>query len=277
MKPETTSFLNQDGQRIHTIHWLPVGEIKAVIILVHGIAEHSARYQHVAEYLSQHGYAVYALDHRGHGLSEGLRTYFDTFEQPVADLEHYVEQVKTAQPGKKLFMYGHSMGSLISLLYILKHQVELAGWISSGSPVNLDEAVSPIVVSAGLFVARIAPKLRLFPVKSKGISHDPQIVAAYDSDPHIDRRPVRTGMAAGIVKNGRQARQQVFTLRLPVLILHGADDPLAPPSGSQYLYNHIGSIDKTLKVYTGMYHEIHNEIERQRVLDDVLTWLNAHN
>lgn len=276
MQEHTAAFRNRDGQRIHTISWLPDSDPKAVVVLVHGIAEHSGRYRHVADYLTTHGYAIAALDHRGHGQSEGLRAYFNTFDEPVTDLTSYVEQVKAENPGKKVFMYGHSMGALISLLYILRNQSELTGWISSGIPLHLDQAAAAWIVVSGLVAARFVPKLPVFPVNSSTISHDPQVVQSYDHDPLNYRRPTRVGMAAGIVNSSRQARDEVHRLTLPVLIMHGGADPICPSGGSQYLYDCISSSDKTLKLYEGMYHEIHNEIDRDTVLNDVRAWLDVH-
>src|SRR5258707_1544509 len=117
MAYKTSSFKTSDGLNIYTEAWLPDGSIKAVVLIVHGVPEHSERYEHVAAKMNANGYAAYGLDHRGHGKSDGLRAYFDDFDQPVNDLKQYFDIVKSEQPGKQIFIYGHSLGSLISLVF----------------------------------------------------------------------------------------------------------------------------------------------------------------
>src|SRR5262245_7230645 len=107
MSHSISSFQTPDGIHIHTESWLPEGEPKAVVVIVHGYGEHIGRYPNVAALFNEHGYAVYGLDHRGHGKSSGLRAHFDSFDQPMNDLTRYVESARTAHPGKKLFVYGH--------------------------------------------------------------------------------------------------------------------------------------------------------------------------
>lgn len=267
-------FKNSEGQQIYTVNW-PVAQPKAVIVLVHGIGEHSRRYDHVAAALNQAGYAVYALDHRGHGKSEGMRVYFDSFDQPVADLKQYVDTVRAQHPGTPLYIYGHSMGSLISTLFVLRYQDMLAGFITSGSPLNIDTSV-PAPVSAVLrVVAGIVPKAELLALGVEGISRDPKVVAAYQADPLVNQRPLRLGIVARMADSAKAAREQLPTLRLPMLILHGDADKVTPIGGSEYLYQHAGSQDKTYKVYPGLYHEVHNEPEQAQVLADVVAWLNV--
>jgi alpha-beta hydrolase superfamily lysophospholipase len=166
------------------------------------------------------------------------------------------------------------MGSAISLRYVLKHQSELAGWICSGTTLFLDKSVAQPIVVAASAMARVLPKFRLVPFSSKHLSRDPDVVAAYDTDPLVDHKPLRLQILKGMIRSCQQARPQLETIKLPVLILHGTADKVVPVAGSQYLYEHIGSQDKTLKLYEGLFHEIHNEPEQKMVLDDVVQWLN---
>lgn len=271
------TFQNARGQNIYTTQWMPEGEPKAVILIAHGLAEHSHRYDHVADAFIQNGYAVYALDHAGHGQSDGLRAYFDTLKHPVADLEQYFEQVQAAHPDKKIFLYGHSMGALISLMFTLKHQSKLAGFISSGTPIMLDEVTSGILESIGNLLNRIVPRLPITPLSSSQLSHDAEVVKAYDNDPLVFRRPVRVRMGLQLLNNGRIAREKIHELRLPLYVFHGSEDAIAPPSGSDYLYQNAGSPDKTIHIYNGLYHETHNEIDKKQIINDIIDWLNAHN
>ncbi|MCA9903230.1 MAG: alpha/beta fold hydrolase, partial [Anaerolineae bacterium] len=141
MPHQTATLHTSDNLTLHTESWLPEGEPRAAIVVVHGYGEHLGRYRHVADYFVKQGYAVYALDHRGHGQSEGLRAYVHSFNQFVEDLHVYVGQVKSAQAGRKLFILGHSMGALISLLYCIRYPDGIAGLVISGAPVNADANV----------------------------------------------------------------------------------------------------------------------------------------
>ena len=273
----TGSFQTADNLKIHTESWLPDGDSKAVVLLVHGIAEHIGRYRHVAEFFTQRGYALYGLDHRTHGQSEGdPRVYITDFNQVVADLKQYFDAVKSANPGKRIFIYGHSMGSFIATLFTLHYQDQLVGFISSGSPLMIDTQFPAIVASIGNLISALAPKLPLIPLELSTISRDPAVVAAYTSDPLVFAGRVRARMAAGYNNALSPVREQLPKLLLPLLILHGGDDKLALPAGSQLLYDQATSTDKTLKIYPGLYHEIHNEPEKEAVLTDMVAWLDSH-
>lgn len=271
------SFQSSDNLKIHTAHWLPSTEMKAVVLLVHGISEHIGRYGHVAEFFARHGYALYGLDHRTHGQSEGEpRVYIDDFNQVVTDLKQYFDLVKATHPGKRIFIYGHSMGSFIATLFTLRYQDQLAGFISTGSPLTVDTQFPAIIATIGSLISAIAPKLALIPLALDGISRDPAVVAAYNADPLVVTGRVRARMAVGYNRALAPAREQLPTLRLPLFILHGGDDKITPVTGSQLLYEKAASPDKTLKVYPGLYHEIHNEPEKVVVLTDMVDWLNSH-
>jgi len=267
-------FKSSDGLKLHSVKWLPKTDPKAVIIIVHGIAEHIGRYEHVAQVFVDAGFAVYGYDHRTHGKSAGEpRTYFTSFDVPVADLTQFVELVQKENPNKKVFMYGHSMGSLISNLYALKHQDKLAGWISSGSPLAADTSVPAPVLMILTALSKVFPTLRLVKIPPTDLTHDVNIVNAYITDPLVDAQPTRLGMASGIIGNGKSVISQLGNLRLPILLLHGGEDKVCPPAASPLIYEKAGSKDKTLKVYEGLYHEIHNETQFGRIMSDVIEWI----
>lgn len=268
-------FKTSDGLQIHTRVWLPSGSPRAVIVLVHGIGEHIQRYEHVARAFTEAGFAVYGLDHRGHGQSEGTRAHFDNFDQPVADLRQYFLMVKEAVGNLPIIVYGHSMGSLISLIFTLRYQSEIAALISTGTPLNVDATLSPALIAVGKLLGRIVPLLPFGKLDIDGLSTDPAVATAYRNDPLILQKPTRVGIGLQVVVNGQKVREQVNQLTLPMLILHGEDDPVCPASGSRLLDERAQSDDKTLTVYPGMYHEVHNEVEKDRVISDILAWLEA--
>ncbi len=277
MNHTTHSFQSADGLKIHTVAWLPEGNSRAVVLLVHGLSEHSGRYPHVAAKLVEQGYAVYALDHRGHGRSEGLRSSFDNIDQPLNDLKRYFETVKAAHPGQKLFIYGHSLGSLITLAFLLLYQQEFSGAVISGNPLAVEFSQPKLLVLAAGILNGLIPKQAITPpLPSSYLSHDPAVVRDYDTDPLNYRGKVRVGMGYLILQTGREVRARMNELQLPLLIFHGAADKICPPDGSQLLYDGVRSTDKTLKFYPGLYHETHNELEKETVLTNVVNWLNAH-
>jgi len=265
-----------DNFTLHTVSWMPEEGIpKAIILLVHGIAEHIGRYQHLASYFVDKGYGVYGIDHRSHGKSSGeTRAYFDDFVQSVDDLELFFNQITATHPNHKIYVYGHSMGSLISLMLTLRRQAEIAGLISTGTPINVDELASPLLYRVGKLLQRIAPKMSFGKIAPELLSHDPDVINHYKNDPLNFVRPARIHMIAEIIDRSREVRKELMRLRLPLLLLHGEADQICPPSGSQFIFEKAGSPDKTLKFYPNLYHEIHNEPEKDAVFSDILEWLN---
>lgn len=269
------SFQTTDGEKIHTVKWL-VDNPKAVILQVHGIGEHSGRYKHVAEYFNQHGYSMYSLDHRGHGKSTGERAEFDSFEPFINDLKQYFDIIRSESDGLPIYIYGHSMGSMISTLFTLKYQNELAGFISSGSPLQLDTSVPGFLIPIIRFLGRVVPNLRLLGVENEALSSDPAVVADYVNDPLNNNKKSTLRVVRTFSITGEQTRKRIHTLTLPLLAIHGEADRLTPKLGSEFLYQTASSSDKKLIIYPEMLHEIHNEFGKEKVLQDITDWLDAH-
>ncbi|MCD4687025.1 MAG: lysophospholipase [Anaerolineae bacterium] len=275
MQHTTGSFTGLKDIAIFTQHWLPDAAPRAVIVLVHGYAEHSSRYAHIAAYLTAREYAVYALDHRGHGRSEGARTQVRDFDEYVTDLRTYVEQVRAAHPDLPLFLYGHSMGSLISLLYTTRWQDDLAGVITTGTLLKV-AGVNDFLTGLLNVLRRVGPGLRAIPaLPADSISHDPAVVETYAADPLVFRGRFRLDMAAAMARAAQRATAVLPDLRLPYLALHGGEDPLALPRGAAIVRERSGAQDTTVKVYEGLRHEIHNEPQQDEVLGDIAAWLDA--
>ena len=278
-KPDTVSaqaftLKTSDNLMLHAQKWLPDSEPKAVVLLVHGIAEHIGRYDHVAQAFVSADFAVYGYDHRTHGKSDGdPRTYINPFTQAIDDLALVVTHVRQENPTQKLFVYGHSMGSLISNLYILKNQDIVAGWISSGSPLTSDSNTPALVVQILSFISKFAPTLQLVNIPPTDLSHDQNIVQAYIHDPLVNAKPTRLGMASAIISHSKTVISQLNTLRLPILLLHGNADKICPMSASKLIYEKASSADKTLKIYEDLYHEIHNETLYGRIMSDIIEWI----
>jgi acylglycerol lipase len=245
------------------------------VVIVHGAGEHSDRYRHVAERLVAEGLATYALDHRGHGRSDGARALIDRLDSAVSDIDQLVTIAGDAHPGMPLFMIGHSMGGTFAVQYALAHQARLAGLVLSGPLAALDGAPAPLR-AVGRVLSVIAPRLPLIGVDASLVSRDQGVVDAYRSDPlvHHGKLPART--LAELVTAIDAFPERTPQITVPTLILYGTADGLAPPSGSAMLGERIGAADLTVRPYEGLAHEIFNEPERAAVLDDLCGWLNTH-
>ena len=272
---EEARFAGAGGLEIYCQSWLPEIEPRAAVVIVHGAGEHSGRYPHVAARLVADGYAVHALDHRGHGRSGGARALIDRMDNAVADLDSLVLRVAARHPSAEIFMLGHSMGGCVSLCYVARHQERLAGLILS-SPLAALEAASPLMRLTGKLLSTVAPKFGLIAVDATLVSRDPEVVSAYESDVlvHHGKLPART--VAELAVAVESFPDSVGAIRCPTLILYGTADRICPPSGSLMVGDRIGSADVTVKSFDGLYHEILNEPEQGAVLDELCSWLNAH-
>ncbi len=262
------------GLRIYRQTWLPEDGVRAVVVIAHGAGEHSGRYAHVAARLVGESYAVYALDHRGHGNSAGPRALIDRTNNAVADLDSLIVLAASEHAGVPLFLLGHSMGGAIALSYAIAHQDRLDGLILS-APVAALEAASPAQRVAAKVLSTVAPRLPVFAVDPALVSRDPAVVEAYTTDPlvHHGKLPARTvAELAAVVESFPEG---VRSITVPTLIMYGTDDKLVPPAGSVMVGERIAAQDKTIESYEGLYHEILNEPEQVRVLDDLCAWINA--
>ncbi len=277
MQHLSSSFTTADGLKLHSEAWLPESESKAVIIIAHGVAEHIGRYAHVAAYWVEHGYAVYGYDHRGHGQSDGKRGYFDSFSHPINDFARYVDLVKTTQVDKPLFLYGHSMGTLIVLAYALRaDRPELHGIITTGAPLAIDDNLPNFVISAVRTINQVVPDAPLVSIDVTGMSRDPAVLATWTTDPYVNLTLLRVRTTVGMLGTVRHIRAHLPDIGVPILIMHGEGDRIVDPSGSMQLYDGVSSDDKTIKLYAELYHELVNEPERQMILNDMLNWLDEH-
>ncbi len=270
------SFPGQQNLQLYYQGWLPEAEPKAILLLVHGLAEHSDRYQEMAKHFVTLNYGVFALDHRGHGKSEGLAGYVTRFQDYLIDLEAFYRIVRDKYPTTRIFMIGHSMGGTIATAYAIRHQRELAGLVLSGATLKVGESVSPMKVILARVLSRLMPKVGLAAIDASAISRDPAVVAAYQDDPMVYRGKIRTRLGGELLNAMQEIQSRMPQIKLPVLVMHGSADRLSNPAGSQILYQRISSRDRTLKQYQGCYHEIFNEPERELVLSDLENWLNAH-
>lgn len=273
VRHEEGRFEGAGGIGIYWQAWLPEEEPRSLVLLAHGAAEHSGRYEWTAGELVARGHAVYTLDHRGHGRSEGPRAYVDRLDNAVADLHRLSALAGERHPSAPRILLGHSMGGCVSLRYALAHQEELSGLVLSAPLAVLD--VNPIARVVSRVLSRIAPRLPVYKIDGTTVSRDPEVVSRYDSDPlnHRGMLPART--IGELTRAVGEFHERLPELRLPILVVHGTGDRLVDPAGSMLVRDRAASEDCTLISYDGLYHEVLNEPERERVLADVADWIEA--
>ena len=276
MEHKEGKFVGFKGLKLYYQCWLPDKKPKAVLLVAHGLAEHSGRYKNVVDYFVPRGYAVYALDHRGHGKSEGTRSYVDKFNDYLIDLKAFFEMVRKDNKNTKIFLFGHSLGGTIATAYAVEHQDGLVGLMVSGSTLVPAPGVSPVLLAMAGLVSALVPKMGVTLLDASTISRDQSVVDAYVNDPLVFRGkiPARTG--AELARMWKQMPDQMPKIKLPILIMHGLADQLSDPRGSKLLFERVGSRDKALKIYDNCYHEICNEPEHEQVLADMENWMTKH-
>jgi lysophospholipase len=242
------------------------------VIIAHGFGEHGGRYGYVAERLAREGYLVFAPDHHGHGRSEGTRGRI-SFPEAVADLDRLVDMAHDPPDELPVFMLGHSMGGALALRYALEHADRLAGLILSGPLVQVEGRAAAKLL--GRILGTVAPGLPLARLDANLVSRDPEVVRAYVEDPLVFHEPLPAGTVSEFLRHAATLPGEVDRVRLPTLLMYGSEDGLCDPRGAVLISQRIGSSDLTTKSYDGLYHEILNEPEQERVLGDLCSWLAA--
>lgn len=273
MKQRDGQFSGARGHSLYFRYWEPEEQSsRAVILLVHGAGEHCGRYEHLAEYFCNRGYAIAGLDQIGHGKSDGCYGFVERFDDHLQSLENFRQQVERDFPGLPVILLGHSMGGLISSLFLLEHQHQFAGCALSAPAIKTDLQPPLIQVLLIRLLSRIAPKLGVLQLDAAGVSRDQAVVDDYCADPLVFHGKMSARMVAELFAGMNQIQQQAANISLPLLVMHGGEDPMTAPSGSQFLYDHVSSKQKSLKMYPALYHEIFNEPEQQAVFADLLSW-----
>jgi len=276
MQHQEGFFTGVRGAKIYHQSWLPEEGTKAALLIVHGLAEHSGRYMNVVDRFIPLDYGVYGFDLPGHGRSDGARVYVKRFDDFIAVVRIYVDMVRNQQPDKPVFLIGHSMGALISTIFLLDHQSEFAGAIISGPGVMVPAPISRFTIVLAKLLSTLLPRMRVIGLDPAGISRAPAVVRAYIDDPLVYTGKITARLAYEMLKAMRRVPTEASRITLPVLIVQGGADRLVDPNGARMLYEAISSPDKTINIYDGLYHEVFNEPERDRVLGDVEAWLEAH-
>ena len=269
------NWKSSDGVDMYARGWAPVGTPKASIMLVHGHGEHIARFDHVAAALTDKGYAMLGFDLRGHGKSGGSRGHTPSYDALMDDIASFSQQTDQRYAGLPRFLYGHSLGGNLVLNYALRRKPDLHGVIATGPWLKLAFQPPASQVTLGRLMNGIAPGfIQHSKLDTKGLSHDQVVVTAYENDPLVHDK-ISARLFVAMYESGLWALEHAAEFPLPLLLMHGAADPITSVQASQEFAEK--ACKKTnLKVWNGLYHEIHNELEKADVFNTMLDWLGKH-
>ncbi len=270
---EEATFQSAGGMTIAYRSWRVSDRARGLVVIVPGFNSHSGYYRWVARQLNELGLSVYAVDLRGRGRSDGERFYVAQFADYLADVAGMVDLAKMREPHLPVFMLGHSAGGVLACLYVLDHQAALAGLVCESFAFQLPAPEFALAVLKGL--GHVFPHAHVLHLKNEDFSRDPSVVAAMNADPLIAHETQPTQTLAELVRADERLRSAFPSITLPVLILHGTADKAAKPTGSQLFFDAAGSLDKTLKLYEGRFHDPLNDLEREAVMADIGHWIGA--
>jgi alpha-beta hydrolase superfamily lysophospholipase len=265
----------EDGLNLFVQGWVPEAKSKALIVLVHGLGEHSSRYCHVAEVLNNNGYSVLGFDLRGHGKSGGKRGHSPSFDSFIDDIWLILNEAEGRYPNIPKFLYGHSLGGLLVLNYLHMRRTILAGAVVTGPGLKSSVAEQKVMVVFAKLMGALLPTITIQSgLDPNTLSKDQDVVEAYIEDPLVHDRAT-LAMAKYSLEAIPLAYEHAGEISTPLLVMHGLEDKLTYPEGSQE-YVSLVSGDCTLKLWPGMYHELHNEPEKDDVFSYLIDWLDAH-
>ncbi|MBN1191503.1 MAG: lysophospholipase [Dehalococcoidales bacterium] len=274
MQHVESTFAGQHGLSLYYQAWLPDKEPKSVLVVVHGLAEHSGRYRHLAEYFASRGHAVYSFDLEGHGRSAGPRCRNNNFSDFMKNLDIFLALVRRKHPSPKIFIIGHSMGGTIATLFAASGQSQFDGLILSAATLKIGAKIPPPLFLAARVLSLLAPGTGLYTIEAAALSRDKSVVEAYLKDHLVYTGKIRARPGVELLKVLNSLPDRYRDITLPLLIMQGTADRLSDPEGSRIMYREVASQDKTLKIYPGFYHELFNEQEHRQVFADMEEWLD---
>lgn len=267
-----TGHMETGSARLYYQCWFPEN-IRRVMVVAHGLGEHSGRYGNLVEYFVPRGYAVFSADHRGHGRSSGIRGHVDSFLHYREDLHAFIQKVKKETGIEKVILVGHSMGGLVSISYGLRYPEDLACLVISSPGLRTHKAPPRIKAELAKVLAHVAPTLLLNnELDPTHVSRDPEVVKAYVEDPLVHDR-VSPRFFVEFLREGARVVREAPWLSVPLLLLQAGDDRLVSVDASKEFFAQVGSKKKDLRIYEGHYHEIFNDPDREQVFSNMEAWL----
>ena len=276
MKHEEGVFQGKDNNKLYYQRWIPRSEARAIVAIVHGVGEHSGRYLNLSEPLANNAFTLYGYDQRGHGRSPGQRVYINNWSEYREDLNAFLKLIQEQEPGKSIFLYGHSMGATIALDYILHYPKVLKGAILSGTPFESAGAVKPALVTLANMLSKILPRFSMnLGLDITALSREPEVVRAYASDPLVSRL-VTARWGTEMLKTNEWVKEHLAEIVTSTFFIHGEADRISLARAVAEKVREIHLAEKTLIIYPGGYHEPHNDYGHARVLGNVTEWLDQH-
>lgn len=276
---EFSLFVTARSDNLFTQSWTPVSaKIRGLVVLMHGLNEHSGRYNDFAKELNANGFKVYGMDWIGHGGSDGLHGYVHSLDYAVDDLKSFLDKILTENPGFPCFCFGHSTGAAIVLKAMMDPEVEarVSGVVLTSPAVGIQPS-HPLVVILAPVLSFLLPTFQLNSANKKGmpVSRDPDALVAKYSDPLVYTGSVRVRTGYEILRTTAYLQQNLKRLRIPFLVLHGAADTVTDPAASQRLHEEASSTDKTIQLLEGFLHDLLIEPEREEIMKGIIDWFNC--
>ena len=276
MQHTETSVQTSGGLQLYVQKWQAEVPTRSVIAIVHGFGEHGGRYMNLVNHLAPLGHVLCGVDLRGHGRSPGPRGHIDRWEDYREDLRSFLEWIPTWEPARPRFVFGHSMGALVVLDFVLRHPEGLAGAVVSGAPIESARVAKPLLVTMARLFSRIWPRFS-FPLKLElsALSRNAEVVRAYQEDPLVHgQASARWGTES--LDTIEWIKAHTSDVRLPLLMIHGSADRISAAKGTRAFFKAVTYPDKELRVYSEAYHEAHNDLNWQEVVRDIERWIESH-
>lgn len=268
----------KEGQRVYAREWTPDGadSITAVILIVHGMGEHSERYRHVAEWFTTAGYAVYAFDQLGHGRTDGKRGHTSHYDDLLDPIDRLKEEADRSWPGKRQFLYGHSMGGNLTLNYLLRRKPDVAGAVVTSPWLKLAFDPPALQVTAARLLERLYPKFTNDrPFNPNHLTSDPEMIKRLKEDT-LGHGKITARFFLGVHRAGRWAIEHAPELSTPLLLMHGGSDTVTSFTASRLFAERAGNRYCTFREWPDCRHELHNERRREEVFAVIHAWLRDH-
>jgi alpha-beta hydrolase superfamily lysophospholipase len=271
---QTWEWTTSDHAKMAAQKWMPEKRIKASIILIHGFGEHSSRYAHMAEFYCNHQIQVLTFDLRGHGKSAGARGYIPTQTTFWDDIDEFRENIKEALDDKPVFLYGHSMGGMIVLSYVLKRGSTFNGIITTSPQIDTATPISESTKKLAKFMNKIMPRFMIDGGLDRNfLSRDKSVVDAYNADPLVFGK-VSTRLGVFMADNGAYIKAHAADFKEPLLMMVGSNEKIVSKTEVDAFMKSVPT--GTYKVWDGLYHELHNEPEKEQVYKYTLDWIKDH-
>lgn len=268
-------FTAASGMELYKCYATVSGTPLANVVLLHGYGDHCSRYAWVMDKFNEAGMAVYAYDQRGHGRSPGKRAYIHRFEYFLDDLDAFMGHVGRDLSAAPVFIMGHSMGGMVLARYAQTRKLDVRGLIFSSPFLAFSESTPEFLLALGPYIAKVVPWLPIGAVDNSGLSRDPAVLEETDKDPFAYHGRVAARTGAEFYRIIHDIENDLPRIAVPFLVMHGSDDSIVSPTGSQALHDKAGARDKTLRIFDGGFHELFNDLDKEEFMMEIVTWIKA--